>query len=117
VKATNTVLRSTAIALERAGRKKKANVWLVASGLLSSPSSRRVEVNVGRLSRISKEGDVIFVPGKVLGAGELDKKLSVCAFSFSSSAEKKIVSSGGSVVSIQELLKKYPEGSGVRIVR
>lgn len=117
MKATNQILRSTAVALERAGKKQKAPVWLVASRLLSSPSSGRVEVNVGRLSKISKEGEVLLVPGKVLGAGELDKKLSVCAFSFSSSARSKIESMGGNVMTVHELLKKHPDGSGVRIVR
>ena len=52
----------------------------------TSPTSSRV----GR-----RQDSPLFVPGKVLGTGPLDKKLVVGAFSFSSSARKKIESAGG----------------------
>ena len=57
------------------------------------------------------------MPGKVLGSGELDKKLVIGALSFSSSAKKKILANGGSALSVEQFLKKYPRGSGVTIVK
>ncbi len=50
------------------------------------------------------------VPGKVLGTGAIDKKLVVGAFSFSSSARRKILDAGGEALSIEELVKRYPAG-------
>jgi large subunit ribosomal protein L18e len=117
MKASNPVLRHVSVMLERAGKKQKAPIWSEASVLLSSPSKTRVEVNLGRMSRLSDAGEAIFVPGKVLGTGVIDKKLVVGAFSFSTSARSKIEASGGSALSVEEFLRKYPKGSGVKLVR
>jgi len=115
--ATNPVLRSTAVMLERASKKNKAPIWLTAAKLLSSPATTKVEINVGRISRLSAGGSKILVPGKVLGSGTIDKKVVIGAFAFSESARAKIEASGGSAFSIDQLMKKYPDGSGVKIVR
>jgi len=117
MKASNPVLRRASVMLERAGKKQRAPIWDEASVLLSNPSKTRVEVNLGRMSRLADAGEAIFVPGKVLGTGVIDKKLVVGAFSFSSSARLKIEASGGSALSVEEFLKKYPKGSGVKLVR
>lgn len=114
---SNPVLRRTSVMLERAGKKGKAPIWSEASALLSSPAKTRVEVNLGRISRIADAGQAVFVPGKVLGTGVMDRKLVIGAFSFSSAARSKIEASGGSALSIEEFLKKYPKGSGVKLVR
>ncbi len=47
------------------------------------------EVNISRLSSVTKNGEVIVVPGKVLGSGEMDHQLTVCAFSISDMAGKE----------------------------
>jgi len=117
VRASNPILRHTAVMLERAGRKEKAPIWTEAAALLSGTARTRVEVNLGRISRVSEDGEAVFVPGKVLGTGVMGRKLVVGAFAFSSSAKSKIVASGGSTLSVQEFLKKYPKGSGVRLVK
>lgn len=114
---SNPNLRKTAVLLERGGRAEKAPIWTEASAMLNRPTSLRVEVNVGRLSRISDDGSALLVPGKVLGWGTVDKKLVVGAFSFSSAAREKIEGSGGSAISIEEFVKKYPKGSGARLVQ
>ena len=114
---SNAVLRYAALMLEKAGKKRKAQIWHEASSLLSSPASTRVEVNLGRISRIAADGEAVFVPGKVLGTGAIDKKVSVGAFSFSAQARQKIEASGGSALSVEEFLKKHPKGSGVRLVK
>ncbi len=113
---SNPILRRTAVMLERAAKEKKALVWDVASRMLSRPAGLKVEVNVGRISRIAGTGKILFVPGKVLGSGLLDKKVVVGAFSFSEAARKKIADKGGSAMSVEQFLKKYPDGGGVRIV-
>lgn len=115
--ATNPILRHASVMLERAGKKQKAAIWTEASSLLSSPESIRVEVNLGRISRIAGDGEAIFVPGKVLGTGVIERKVTVGAFAFSDSAKTKIEASGGSALTIGEFLKKYPKGSGVRLVK
>jgi large subunit ribosomal protein L18e len=115
--ADNPVTRRTAVLLERAGKKQKARIWSDASALLSNPSSTRVEVNLGRISRLADDEAPVFVPGKVLGTGVMEKKVVVGAFSYSASAKAKIEATGGSALTLEEFLKKYPKGSGVKLVR
>ncbi|MEM1946874.1 MAG: 50S ribosomal protein L18e, partial [Candidatus Caldarchaeum sp.] len=80
--------------------------------------SRRMmrEVNLSRIERHSQENDVVFVPGKVLGHGILTKRLTVGAFSFSRSALRKIVAAGGRPILLEDFLKEFKDGSGVRII-
>jgi large subunit ribosomal protein L18e len=115
--ASNPILRQAAVMLERAAKKQEAPIWDEASRLLSGETKNRVEVNIGRISRIAAEGEALFVPGKVLGTGVVDKKVTVGAFSFSESARSKLQSVGGSALTIEQFLKKYPKGSGVRLVK
>jgi len=117
VNAPNPVLRRTSVMLEKAGKKQKAAIWAEASEMLSGPSKARVEVNLGRISRIAEEGEAVFVPGKVLGNGVFQRKVTIGAFAFSASARSKIEATGGKALSVEEFLKKYPDGSGVKLVR
>ena len=71
---------------------------------------------VRRLGEITKAGEVIVVPGKILGTGSLGHKLTVCAFSISEGAAKKVTTAGGKVVSFEDLIKKHPDGKGVRVI-
>ena len=82
-------------------------------------SSRRahVAVNVSRINRYTKKHEVVAVPGKVLSAGEMDHPVTVAAFAFSGKAKEKIVAAKGKCLSYPELVKKYPKGSNVRIIR
>jgi large subunit ribosomal protein L18e len=73
-------------------------------------------VNLSKLERYANEGDVIVVAGKVLGAGNLNKKVTIAAFRFSETAAKAIDAAGGKRMTIDELVKKNPAGNGVRIM-
>jgi len=114
---SNPIRRHATVMLERAGKQQGAPIWAAAAKLLARPGGTSIEVNLGHISRIAEEGQALFVPGKVLGAGVVDKKLVVGAFSFSESAKSKLISAGGTPLSVREFLAKYPKGSGVRIVK
>jgi large subunit ribosomal protein L18e len=113
---SNKVLREQAVLLERKGRKEGLAIWKEAARRLASPKSTETVVNISRLARVGNGASPMFVPGKVLGTGPLDKKLIVGAFSFSSSARSKIESAGGEALEIQEFVDRYPDGSGVLLV-
>jgi len=74
------------------------------------------EVNISRLQRNTVDNEVVFVPGKVLGHGYLTKKLTVGAFAFSQSAIQKIQKAGGRTLLLEEFLREFGKGSGVRII-
>jgi large subunit ribosomal protein L18e len=98
-------------------RSSGADIWRDIALRLEKPRQNWAEVNLSKLERYASEGDIIVVAGKVLGSGTISKKLTVAAYDFSESAKKKIVAAGGKGVSIQELVKMSPNGSGVRIMR
>lgn len=83
---------------------------------LGKPNRRRRELNLGQLERVARPGEIIFVPGKVLGGGYIKKKLTVGAFSFSSKAYRQILEAGGEALTLKEFLSRYGSGSGVRLV-
>ena len=85
-----------------------ANLWSRLAADLKKPSRQRREVNVYKIDRYAKEGETVVVPGKVLNHGELTKKVSVAAFSFSRSAHEKI-SKVGKAMTIAELMEKNPK--------
>ncbi|MGA2198446.1 MAG: 50S ribosomal protein L18e [Nitrososphaerales archaeon] len=114
---SNKILRSQAVMLERLGRKEKIGVWRDAAKYLGATTLNETFVNVTRLARADDGGSPLFVPGKVLGSGPLDKKLVVGAFSYSAAARKKIETAGGEALSIEEFVKRFPDGSGVRLVK
>jgi large subunit ribosomal protein L18e len=102
--------------LRRASKKNKAPIWRALERELARPRRNRREVNVGALADNTDDGQVIVVPGKVLGSGEIGHKLTLCAITISESATKKIIACGGKLVSLSNLVEQYPDGKGVRLI-
>ncbi|MEM4347499.1 MAG: 50S ribosomal protein L18e [Candidatus Altiarchaeota archaeon] len=102
--------------LKREGREKKVNLWIRIADELSKSRKNRRETNIWKINKYSKDGEFVLIPGKVLGYGNLEHKVNVAAFKFSKSAEEKIKSAGGEVISIEELLRRNPTGSKVKIL-
>ena len=73
-------------------------------------------MNLSRLNRHTRAKETVVVPGKVLGAGDLDHPISVAAFSFSTQARLKISKAKGKCLSIFDLLEANPDGSNVKIM-
>ena len=87
----------------------------IAQDLEKSTRKRRV-VNLSRISRYCKDGEIIIVPGKVLSAGDLDKKITIAAWQFSRDAYEKISKANAHALSIPDLMQKFPDGKNVRII-
>ncbi len=102
--------------LRKKSNEEGVKIWKDVAWRLERPRRQRAEVNVSRINRYTKEGDVIIVPGSVLGAGKLEHKVTVAAWKFSEIARKKIVEAGGEVLTIEELVERNPRGSGVIIM-
>ena len=102
--------------LKDVGRVNEAPVWRDIALRLEGPMRHWAEVNVGKINRYAGENETIVVPGKLLGSGEIDKKVTVAAYRFSGQAKDKIVKAGGKDMSIEELLAKNPKGSKIRIM-
>ena len=95
--------------------KTKIKIWRKISKKLGSPRRNKVAPNLYRINKKTKENDVIVIPGKVLGMGELSHTLTIACLECSNSARKKINSSGSKLISIEDLLQQNPKGSRVKI--
>lgn len=115
-KTTNVYLYALIRALHKASRDSKAKIWRAVASLLERPKRKRVVVNIYKINKLTRSGDVIVIPGKVLGVGELDHMVRVAALAFSEKAKDKIIKAGGEIMSIDELIKKNPYGSNVKII-
>jgi len=102
--------------LEKASKENKAVIWKSIAKELSRSRRNRKEVNIRRLNRHTSDNETAIVPGKLLGDGNLDHKVTVAAFKLTQGAKEKVEKSGGKTMSIQELMKENPKGSKIRII-
>jgi large subunit ribosomal protein L18e len=114
VKRTGTQLRGLKALIIALG-KTQVPIWRRVAEDLEKPSRIRREVNLYKLNKTVKEGEVAVVPGKVLSLGEITKPITVAAYRFSAEAKEKI-NKKGKAISIAELLKQNPKGNKVRIM-
>ena len=103
--------------LKKQSREKNAKIWLDIAENLAKPKAQRATVNLSRINRNTKKSDVVIVPGKVLGTGNLNHSLTIAAFDVSDTAEKKLKAARAKHLSIPELLEKNPTGANVKIIR
>jgi large subunit ribosomal protein L18e len=116
-KKKNSELISLIKLLKEESWKRKAPVWRDLAKRLEKSSKNWAEVNISHIKRYAKKNDTIVIPGKLLGAGYIEIPVTVAVFKSSENAIEKIKSAGGKVITIQDLLKNNPKGTGVRIFK
>ncbi|MGQ9679697.1 MAG: 50S ribosomal protein L18e [Candidatus Bathyarchaeia archaeon] len=94
-----------------------APFWKAIADELDKSKRKRVSINIGVINRHSREGEIIAIPGKVLGSGNLTHPVTVAAFSFSSTARRKIEDVKGRTVKLVDLPEMDPKPSAVRILK
>ncbi len=112
---TNKNLSNLISELKELSIKEKVNVWKRIANDLSKPTRQRRKTNIYKINKYTKEDEIALVPGKVLGLGELSKKITVAAFQYSDVAKEKI-NKIGKAITIKELIKQNPKGKKVRII-
>jgi len=93
---------------------KNSKFWMDVAYYLTKPTREMPEVNIDRLEKETKEGEIIVVPGKVLAKGEMNHKITLASYMISEGARTKM--KGSKLVTIEELMKSNKEGKGVRII-
>jgi len=92
----------------------KKNNNLELAKKLSISTKKHTAINLSELSEL-KEDKVIII-GRVLGGGEIKKKMSVYALGFSLQAKQKLEKAGCEAKTIHEEIKKNPKLNGVKII-
>lgn len=96
---------------------KKEKSWMKVAQILSGSKKNYDSINLKKIDSEAKEGDTIVVVGKVLGSGQLTKKVRISATGFSESAREKIEANKSEIVSLIEEIKKNPKAEGIKILR
>jgi large subunit ribosomal protein L18e len=115
-KPTNPLLQNLIHELKKRSNEQSVNLWKRVALDLEKPTRQRRVVNLSRINRYTEENEVIVVPGKVLGTGSLNHKLTIAAFQYSDGAKEKLEKSKSTVVSLLELSKESPSGKKIRII-
>ena len=113
---SNPVLVELIGSLKAAGRENQAPLWRDIASRLEKPSRNWAQVNISKIDAHLGDGETAVVPGKLLGAGETSKKLTVIAYSASASAKAKIAKAGGKVLTLQDAMVAFPKGQNCRII-
>lgn len=92
----------------------KKNDLLDLAKKLSSPRGNYKNINLDELEKV--EGDKILVVGKILGDGEINKKIGIAALGFSEKARDKLEKAGCDIKSIKTALEKNAKLEGVTII-
>src|SRR3990167_7623640 len=106
--ATNPLLRELVQELKKKSQEQNTNLWKRIALDLERPARNRRIVNLSRINRHTKENEIIIVPGKVLGSGALNHKLTISAFQFSESAKNKLLENGSKIIPLAELSNEDP---------
>jgi large subunit ribosomal protein L18e len=101
--------------LRKASVTQDVGVWAAVAEDLERATRKHAAVNLSVLARSTKQGEIIIVPGKVLGDGEIAHALTIAALGFSQNAQSKLKASKATIMTIKELVAKDPKGKTVRI--
>ncbi len=112
----NPELVRTVVELRKAAKAHAAPVWRSVADRLERPRHQVMPLNVGQLERVAEAGETVAIAGKLLGEGRLAKQLTVGAFGFTEGARGKIVAAGGAALTLRDLIRSHPDGTGVRLL-
>ena len=87
---TNQLVLTMVKELKTASAKNKAPIWAELAEMAQKPKIAKRLVNVTKINRVTADNDIIVIPGKVLGTGNISHKVTLCSFSISTAAAKKI---------------------------
>ena len=96
---------------------KKHKEWLQLARIISGPKRNYLNINLKEIDAKTSEGDTVIIPGKVLGTGDLSKRIKVCALYFSDSAKDKLTKNKSQMCKIIDEIKKNQKAEGVKILR
>lgn len=108
---TNVMLRKLIDRL----RKEEKPIWNKVAEELSAPARKRPYINLYKVNKYTKPNDIVIVPGKVLGVGNLDHPVIVAAWDFSKTSKDKIIKAGGQVMSLWQAVEAFKDFKGKNV--
>lgn len=103
------------IEILRVGR--KSNAWHKVTQIISAANREYSSVNLEKIDKETKAGDIVVIIGKVLSAGHITKKVRIAALGISEVAKEKLKESKSEYVPLLEEIKVNPKALGVKLIR
>lgn len=116
-KKTNPQILNLIKDLHGAYEQHKAGIWLTAAKALEAASKSHSVLSLKQLNMLTEKNEKVLVLGKILGTGSLEHALEVYSFCISKSALEGIKKSKGTYGTVEELIKKHPDGSKIKILK
>jgi large subunit ribosomal protein L18e len=91
--------------------------WKHLAIILSRGTRSYVSANLNQIDSLTKEGDTVIIPGKVLSSGDLSKKIRIVSLSISHSAKEKLKKTKSEYATIAEEMKINKKAEGVKILQ
>jgi large subunit ribosomal protein L18e len=95
----------------------KNEKWREIAGILSGPLRKKIEINLDKLDKLTKENEKVLIPGKILAMGNISKKIKIIALNFSEKAKEKLIKSGCEVSDIYNEIKFNPDAKGFKVLK
>ncbi len=93
----------------------KKNNLLDLGKKLSGPTRLQTKINLDDLNKL-KESEFLVV-GKVLGKGEINKKIKIAALGFSEQAKEKLKKAGCEIFTVKQGIEKNKKLEGVKVIK
>ena len=113
---SNSELVKTIDELKRASRENDAPIWKSIAKKLEGPNRNWPVVNVSKIEYYAANIGKVVIAGKIMGSGNLSKKVTVSAYSFTKTAIQKIENAGGKCMIYNDFIKKNPTGKDVVVI-
>lgn len=88
----------------------------IIAKILAMPKKKQPVMNLTQLDKAIKEGDKVFVPGKILSSGFLTKKAKIVSWNASEKAIEKMKEAKAEFIYLVDELKSNKELKGVKIL-
>jgi large subunit ribosomal protein L18e len=95
-------------------QKQKDNIWHDVAKHIVRPKRRAVAVNIEKINKISKDSEIIIVPGKVMNKGSLNHNIVLIALKYSQGAKDKLAKKAN-MMSIQDFIEKKSAFKGINM--
>jgi len=93
----------------------KKNNLLDLGKKLSGPTRKQVKINLEDLNKLKERK--FLVVGKVLGKGEINKKIKIAALGFSEQAKEKLKKAGCKIFTAKQGIEKNKKLEGVKVIK
>jgi large subunit ribosomal protein L18e len=95
----------------------KNPAWFKFAKLFSESTRKHSSVNLGQIDAQTSMGDTIIVPGRVLGVGEITKKVRICSFGISKEARENLKKTRSEWIHVLDEIKKNPKAEGLKVIK